>query len=187
MRGSQRRSRPVAQLSGRLRQTGHRPRARRGCPAAPSLLPGRSSGPLLLPAPLRHGGAALGCGDRRWHCRHQQEGTGCSKHSAWGGGKPGKGHILVCTRSPTYLGSPVSVLGTVWWLPVPVAGRAALPAVGSARRCFPAASRDLPWRGSSSASCVTPSFTSSRPRPGWQLGGIRFSSKNAGSAVRFDS
>lgn len=177
LREGQRRSRPVARLSGRLRQSGRCPRARRGCPAVPSLLPGRISGPLLLLAPLRHGGAALGCGDRRWHLRHQPEGTGCSKHSAWGGGEAGKGHILVCTRSPTYLGSPAVVLGMVWWLPVPVAAGAALPVLALLGG-VPRLRAGISLGEGESESCVTPCSTSSRPRPGWQLGGIRFSNKS---------
>lgn len=140
------------------------------CAGLPPVPSARSTGPLLLPAPLRHGGAALGCGDRRWHRRHQPGGTGCSKHSAWGGGEPGKGRLLVCTRSPSYPGSPAVVLGTVRWLPVPVAPLALLGGV-------PRQGRDLPWRGAAVRVRHT-LLHSSRPRPGWQLGAIRFSSES---------
>lgn len=43
---------------------------------------------------------------------------------------------------------------------------------------FPGCVQGSPLARESSESCVTPSSTSSRPRPGWQLGGIRFSNES---------
>lgn len=188
LREGQRRSRPVARLSGRLRQSGRCPRARRGCPAVPSLLPGRISGPLLLLAPLRHGGAALGCGDRRWHLRHQPEGTGCSKHSAWGGGEAGKGHILVCTRSPTYLGSPALSWG---WC----GGCRCLSLPEPRSRCwlcsavFPGCVQGSPLARERARAASHPALPPPAPGRGgsWVASDLAIRAGNAGSAVRFDS
>lgn len=174
---------PVSRLVARLARPsggcgGHScPRARRGCPPVPSLFPGPAGASFSSPSPPARR-SRPGLRGQAVASPPAAKGTGGSKHSAGGGGEPVKVTSL-CTHSPA---SPGPQLRLSWG---PCGGAGA----GSARRCSPAACRDLPWRARAARAASHPPLPPPAPGRGgsWVPSHLAVRAGNAGSAVRFGS